>query len=103
MPANRGVTAYAAALKKSVTVPESQATTTGTSSSPKRTAEERRTPEKDRLPIRTQRKPPKVRHTPEKDKDANVSKNKTTNLARNGKKRNETASDDNEDFITAGE
>ncbi len=76
MPANRGATAYAAALKKSVTVPESQATTTRTSSSPNTTAEERRTPEKDRHSNRTQRKPPKERNTPEKDKDANVSKKK---------------------------
>jgi hypothetical protein len=103
MPANRGATAYAAALKKSVTVPESQATTTRTSSSPNTTAEERRTPEKDSHPNRTQRKPPKDRNTPEKDKDANVSKNKTHTKARNGKKRHETESHDNDDSITAGD
>jgi hypothetical protein len=103
MPPTRGVTAYAAALKKPVTVPESQATTTGTSSSPKTTAQERGTPEKDRLPMRTQRKPPKVRTTPEKDKDANVSKNKTNNSARYGKNRNGTESDENDEFIPAGE
>jgi hypothetical protein len=68
MAPTRGVAAYVAALKKPVTVPEPQATTTGTSSSPKTTAKERGTPEKERLPTGTKRKPPKLRTTPEKDR-----------------------------------
>jgi hypothetical protein len=84
MAPTRGVAAYAAALKKPVNVPESQATTTGTSSSPKTTAKERGTPEKERLPTGTKRKPPMVRTTPEKNKDAHLSKNKTDSNARTG-------------------
>jgi hypothetical protein len=102
MPPTRGVTQVAAALKKPITVPESQASTTGTSSSPKTTSAERRTPEKDKLPM-GKRKPPKIRTTPEKDKDANQSKKHENNNARKRQNRNGRDSDENEDSNPPGD
>jgi hypothetical protein len=81
MPTSRGATLVAAALKKPLTIPESQASETASSSSPKTTPAARSTPEKDKVTM-AKRNPPRQRTMPDKNKDAYQSQKKHNNNAR---------------------
>jgi hypothetical protein len=76
MRPTRGAALVAAALKKPLTVPESQASPTATSRSTKTTPTGRNTPETEKV-AKAKRNTPKVRTTPDKDNDAYQSKKKS--------------------------
>jgi hypothetical protein len=76
MSRGRGATLVAAALQKSITVPESQANTTAASGSPRVGRAGRSTPEKDKLPKPKRNPPRQKKDTPDKSKDSNNGKKK---------------------------
>jgi hypothetical protein len=103
MSPSRGATLVAAALKKQITVPESQANTTAASGSPRVGRAGRSTPEKDKLPMPKRNPPRQKRGTPDKSKDSNKEKKQTINDALKGKSRTRRASDDDDDDVISQE
>ncbi len=76
MSRGRGATLVAAALQKSITVPESQANTTAASGSPRVGRAGRSTPEKDKLPMPKRNPPRQKKGTPDKSNTSSKEKKK---------------------------
>ena len=96
MSRGRGATLVAAALQRSITVPESQVNTTAASGSPKVGRAGRSTPEKEKLPMPKRNPPRQKKGTPDRSStSAKGKKNKVPDTLK-GKSRTRTASDDDD-------